>query len=531
MRNFHFPGRSTVHATGGMCAASHPLAALAALDVMRSGGNAVDAAVTASAVLCVAEPHMTGIGGDCFVLMAKADGPVVGLDGSGRAARAADEDWLRQSGLTEIDFFSVHSVTVPGAVDAWARLLAAHGTTDLAQALAPAIRLAEDGVVVTPRVAHDWAQKIEVLARDEGGRMHFLRDGKAPQVGEVQALPALARSLRMIAEEGAQAFYQGELAEDMVACLAARGGLLTLEDFAATQASWVEPISTGYGGVDVVEMPPAGQGITALLLLNILKQFDLGGLDPMGAERFHIIIEAARLAYEIRDRYVADPEVSDVPVERLLSADLAGQLAARIDPKRRLEDVAAAVDRHHSDTIYLTVVDEARTAVSFINSLYRSFGSGIVTPNSGIALHDRGACFVAEAGHPNCIGPGKRPLHTIIPAMTMREGRAEMPFGVMGGAYQAMGHAHLISNMRDYGFDIQEALDCPRAFYDGDHLGIEQGLPATTVAGLEDRGHRVEIASGPLGGGQGIVIDWERGTLTGGSDPRKDGMALGYQRS
>jgi gamma-glutamyltranspeptidase/glutathione hydrolase len=528
MRSFHLPGRSTVHARGGMCATSHPLAALNAIEVLRRGGNAVDAAVTASAVLCVAEPHMTGIGGDCFAMIAKADGTVIGLNASGRAARAADADWLARSGLTEIDYFSIHAVTVPGAVDGWARLLAAHGTIGLAEALAPAITLAEDGVVVSPRVGNDWALKADIPARDEGGRMHLLRDGKAPRVGQVYAFPALARTLKVMAAQGPDAFYRGELAEDMVACLQAKGSLLTMDDFAATEATWVEPIRTSYGGADVLEIPPSGQGITALIILNILKHFDHSDLDPMGPERFHILIEATRLAYEMRDRHVADPDMAAVPVDRMLSADLAATLAARIDPDRCLTDLAAAVDRHHSDTVYLTVVDEDRTAVSFINSLYRSFGVGIVTPKTGITLHDRGACFVAKPGHPNCIGPGKRPLHTIIPAMMMRDGRAAMPFGVMGGAYQAMGHAHLVSNLLDYGLDIQEALDCPRAFYEKAQLEIEEGLPAATVAGLKDRGHDMIPAESPLGGGQAIMIDWEEGTLTGGSDPRKDGMALGY---
>lgn len=528
MRSFQLPGRSTVHARGGMCAASHPLAAFHAVETLRRGGNAVDAAVTASAVLCVAEPHMTGIGGDCFAMIARADGTTIGLNASGRAARGADADWLAASGLAEIDFYSIHAVTVPGAVDGWARLLEAEGTISLAEALAPAIRLAEEGVVVAPRVGFDWAQKEAFLAKDEGARMHLLRDGKAPRVGQVQAFPALARTLKVLAEKGADAFYRGELAEDMVACLKAKGSLLTMDDFAATEATWIAPIGTSYGGAEVMEIPPSGQGVTALILLNILRHFDHSKLDPMGPERFHILIEASRLAYEIRDRYVADPDFADVPLERMLSEAFAADLAARIDPKRALTDVAAAVDRHHSDTVYLTVVDEERTSVSFINSLYKGFGVGVVTPKTGINLHDRGSCFVAEPGHPNCIGPGKRPLHTIIPAMMMRDGRAVMPFGVMGGAYQAMGHAHLVSNLLDYGLDIQEALDCPRAFYESTQLEIEDGLPEATVAGLKERGHDMIRAENPLGGGQAIVIDWAEGTLTGGSDPRKDGMALGY---
>lgn len=528
MRSFHLPGRSTVHSMNGMCAASHPLAAFHALEVLRNGGNAVDAAVTASAILCVVEPQMTGIGGDCFALIAKPDGSITGLDASGRAPRAADEDWLRASGLEEISPDGVHAVTVPGAVDGWDRLLSAQGTIDLATAVAPAIALAEDGVPVAPRVAWDWALNVDKLARDEGGAEHYLVNGRAPRAGEVHAVPALAATLRRIGEEGARAFYEGEIAEEMVACLRARGGLLDLEDLSSTQASWVDPIASSYGDFDVLEMPPAGQGVTALVLLNILKHFDLKSMDPAGPERFHIEIEAARLAYEVRDRYIADPAMVDVPLEKLLSGELADHLAARIDVNRRIEDIPAAVDRHHSDTVYLTVVDKDRTAVSFINSIFKSFGSGIVTPKSGIILHNRGAGFVAQPGHPNCIAPAKRPLHTIIPAMLAREGRAVMPFGVMGGAYQAVGHAHLVTNIVDYGMDLQEGLDFPRAFYVDERLAIEEGLSAETVAGLSARGHHVFVQDEPLGGGQAIWIDQQAGTLTGGSDPRKDGLALGY---
>ncbi len=528
MRSFHLPGRSTVHARSGMCAASHPIAAFHAVEVLRNGGNAVDAAVTASAVLCVVEPHMTGIGGDCFALIAKADGTAAGLDASGRAAQAADEDWLRASGLKEIALDSVHAVTVPGAVDGWDRLLKAHGTIDLATAFAPAIVLAEEGMAVSPRVASDWANNVGKLGRDEGAAHHYLVNGKAPRVGEVHGVPALGATLRRIAEHGAREFYEGEIAEEIIACLRAKGSVLDREDLARTEASWVEPIARSYGDCDVQEMPPAGQGITALVMLNIFKRFDLKSMDPAGAERFHIEIEAGRLAYEIRDRYVADPTMVDVPIDHMLSEELADQLASRIDTGQRIEDIPVAFDRHHSDTVYLTVVDKDRTAVSFINSLYKSFGSGIVTPKSAVALHNRGACFVAQPGHPNCIAPSRRPLHTIIPAMLTRSERAVMPFGVMGGAYQAVGHAHVVSNIVDYGMDVQEAIDFPRAFYEADRLAVEEGLTEDAVAGLRARGHDVFVREEPLGGGQAIEIDWEEGTLTGGSDPRKDGLAVGY---
>ena len=531
MRSVHLPGRSTVHARNGMCATSHPLASLHAVNVLRDGGNAVDAAVTAAAVLCVAEPHMTGIGGDCFALVAGNDGAVSGLDASGRAAMSCDEDWLISSGLTDIAPDSIHAVTVPGALDGWNRLLEKHGTMDLAAAFAPAIGLAEEGYVVAPRVARDWAGKAAMLSRDEGASMHYLIDGRAPRAGDIHSAPALARTLRLIGEQGVGAFYEGEIAEDIVACLKSRGSKLEPDDFARVEATWVDPVSTRYGGFDILEMPPAGQGVTALLLFDILKQFDLSGMDPGGPERFHIEMEATRLAYDVRDRYLADPTRVDVPSDFMRSEDLARELAGEIDPGRRMADFAAAVGKHHSDTVYLTVVDKDRTAVSFINSLYGGFGAGVATPKSGVMLHNRGACFVAEAGHPNCIGPDKRPLHTIIPAMLVKDGMAVMPFGVMGGAYQATGHAHVVSNIVDYGMDVQEALDFPRAFYEADgtdRLTVEEGVDPGTVVGLRERAHPVVLREEPLGGGQAIMIDRDAGTLTGGSDPRKDGLALGY---
>ena len=513
-----------------MCASSTPASTLAAVDMLRRGGNAVDAAVTASAVLLVSEPHMTGIGGDCFALIGKADGSVTGLNAHGRSAKAADADWLKSSGLKEIAGDSVHSITVPGAIDGWDRLLKDHGTVSLADALAPAIEIAEAGQVTTPRLAVDWQQKVDKLSADEGARTHYLKDGRAPRLGEVMTYPAFAKTLRILAEKGRDAFYEGELAEDMVACLKDRGSLLTLDDFAATRCDYVDPILTTYADREILEIPPSGQGITALVMLNILKRFDVRALAPDSLERHHLQIEAARLAYELRARHVADPDMSEVPVDWLLSEELADSLAARIDMKRAIDDIPAAVGPKLSDTIYLCVVDKDRTAVSFINSVYGSFGVGIATPRTGIMFHNRGSCFVAEPGHPNCIGPAKRPMHTIIPSMVRMGGTITMPFGVMGADYQPMGHTQVMLNMFDYGMDIQEALDFPRFFPDPDNhiVGLEEGVSDSVARGLADLGHTVERAPSPWGGGQGIAIDREQGTLTGGSDPRKDGIALGY---
>lgn len=525
MRNFQLPGRSAAYASNGMAATSCPLATLAAIDVLRAGGNAADAAVTASAVLCVAEPAMTGIGGDCFALIGTPSGEAKALNASGRAALAADADWLKASGLAAIPPRSIHAITVPGAIDGWHQLLKAHGTISLADALAPAISMAEQGVPVTPRVAFDWPDDEPHLAADDGGRRHYLKDGRCPAVGEIMAYPALARTLRLIAGEGPGAFYHGAIMADILATVRPKGSLLTAEDFARHTSTWVTPVSAAFAGREILEIPPSGQGLTALVALNILSHFDLAALDPASPERAHLEIEAMKLAWELRNRHIADPEFAEVPVGELLSRSTAGELAGRIDMAKAL-DIHATM--RNADTIYLSVVDKDRLAVSFINSVYYGFGSAVVTPATGIALQNRGACFVTDPAHPNCIGPGKRPLHTIIPAMARKDGKIDMSFGVMGGDYQPMGHVAVAVNRYIYGMDPQEAIDWPRYFPKSGEVLAEDGLPEQTRKGLARRGHRLIRSAEPLGGGQAIAIDWRRNLLIGGSDPRKDGLALGY---
>ena len=525
MRNFQKPGRSAAYGANGMAATSAPLATLAAIDVLRAGGNAVDAAVTASAVLCVVEPAMTGVGGDCFALIGKPDGKIQGLNGSGRAALRADAEWLKSSRITEIEPRSVHAVTVPGAIDAWDTLLKAHGTMTLGDCLRPAIRMAEEGVPVTPRVAFDWAEDTTILAADEGGRVHFLKEGRTPQVGEAMAYPAFAKTLRLLAAKGRDAFYTGEIAEDIVGHLASRGSLLTLEDFARTKSTWVDPISTTFADHEIVEIPPNGQGLTALIALNILSRFGLKRHDPASPERMHLEIEAMKLAWDLRNRHIGDPDFTGIPVAELLNSTTSARLAGLIDVNRSL-DITTALPQ--SDTVYLSVVDRNQLAVSFINSVYYGFGSGIVTPNTGIALQNRGSDFVTTPGHPNCIEPGKRPLHTIIPAMVRKDGLVDMSYGVMGGDYQPMGHVTVAVNRYVYGMDPQEAIDWPRYVPSEGEVLVEDGLPEVVRAGLARKGHRIVSVLSPLGGGQAIAIDRKLGMLVGGSDPRKDGLALGY---
>jgi gamma-glutamyltranspeptidase/glutathione hydrolase len=525
-RDFHLPGRSPVIACEAMAATSHPLATQTAVEMLRAGGTAADAAVAAVAVQCVVEPHMTGIGGDCFALVARPDRPVWGYNGSGRAAARVTTEALLAQGVTEIEPQSIHAVTVPGAVEAWAAILEAHGRFGLDQVLVPAIHYAENGFPVAPRVAYDWALGEEKLRGDPAATRHYLVNGSAPSAGEVIRVPALAATLKAIAADGPRAFYNGPIADDIAATVSTRGGFLTADDLAAHRGDVVEPILTNYRGVDAVELPPNGQGLTALVLLNILERFDLASLDPIGVERFHLALEAARLAFAVRDTHIADPSAMRVSVPALLDKAFAAKLAQHIDPRKCVPLPTAPAPG--SDTVYLTVVDRDRMAVSLINSLYNPWGVGISTERTGILLQNRGACFVVDPDHPNTIGPRKRAMHTIVPALAMRDGRCAYSFGVMGSHYQPMGHVHVLTNLVDFGMDVQEAIDFPRAFFEGEKTMVERGVPPATVEGLRKRGHNVAERPLPLGGGQMIEVDWERGVLIAGSDPRKDGCALGY---
>lgn len=528
MRRFDQPGRSPIFAENGMVATSHPLASASALAVLKEGGNAVDAAIAASATLTVVEPHMTGIGGDCFAILVEPDGAVHGLNGSGRAPAAADSGWFRERGITAMPQTGALSVTVPGSVIAWQTLAQRFGTRGFDRLFADAIAYAEQGFAIHPRVHSDWLGYVADLAADEGCARHCLVDGAAPALGARHRFPALARTLRAIVAGGAKAFYEGEIAAEMASTVAAKGGLLTEADLAGASADWVEPISASYGGHDVLEIPPNGQGITALIMLRLLQRLGTGGLPADNAARYHLEIEAGRIAYAVRDQAVSDPATMRASVDRLLSDAHIDALAGQIDPQRRNVDIRLP-HLPGSDTVYLTVVDRDRRAVSFINSVYSGFGAKIATPKSGVVLQNRGACFTLEPGHPNEIGPGKRPMHTIIPAMAMRNGRAAVSFGVMGGAYQPMGHAHVFSNLVDHGMDPQAALDHARLFWDDEgRLEAESGIDAGVRRDLEAKGHQLVDAAPPHGGGQVIVLDDSSGFLIGGSDPRKDGCALGW---
>ena len=526
MREFWKPGRSAVHAAEAAVATSHPLASAAAVDVLRRGGNAVDAAIAAAAVLCVVEPGMTGIGGDAFALYMPAGAAVpLALNGAGRAPAAAEAGWYRERGISAILQGGPHAVTVPGAVAAWCRLVEDHGTRPLAELLEPAIRYAEQGYPVAPRVAWDWSREAPRLAGDPWAARHLLVDGVAPRVGTRHRQPVLGATLRRIAAQGRAGFYEGEVAADLIGRLRELGGLHTEEDFAQSSADYVTPIRTGYRGFDLWECPPNGQGIAALVILNLLAGFAPGRMDA--ADRLHLHAEATKLAYHNRDLLVGDPATMPMPAEAILSDAFAARLRPRISLERAGEP-AAWDDAEHKDTTCLSVVDRDGNAISWIQSLFHAFGSGIVGPRTGVLLQSRGVSFRLDDGHPNLIGPRKRPMHTIIPGLLARGGRAVMPFGVMGGHYQAAGHAALVSELLDRGTELQAAVDAPRSFAFGGQLQLEPGVDAALAAELERRGHRIQRLEGPLGGAQAVWIDHDAGVLTAASDPRKDGCALGY---
>jgi gamma-glutamyltranspeptidase/glutathione hydrolase len=529
MRNFEQAGRSVVMARNGMAASSQPAATLAAIEVLNAGGNAMDAAVAACAVQCVVEPGSTGIGGDCFVLYSKGGSDdIIAYNGAGWSPKAASVAALNALGVTKLDRQSPHVVTVPGAIDAWSTLLRDHGTRSMKELFAPAIHLAENGYAVPPRTASDWAGQEALIANEPNAARVMLNNGRAPAAGSVHYQRELAQTLRTIGEQGRDAFYKGPLAEEMVDFLRSRGGLHTLEDFAEYQGRYVKPIKTTFRGYDIHECAPSGQGIIALLIMNILSGFPADG-DPLGAERLHREIEATRLAYSVRDALLADPLAADVDVARLLSPEFADMLRDEIDLERAGKDDAPTELPLHRDTVYLCVVDKDRNCVSFINSIFSAYGSGQMTPKSGIMFHNRGQSFSMVEGHPNALAPRKRPMHTIIPGMASKDGKVRMVFGVMGGHYQAMGHAHFVSKVLDYGMDIQSAMNLPRVFPIPGKTTVEaeSTLPAATRAELVRRGFVFDEGSRAIGGAQAIWVDWEQGVLSGASDHRKDGCALG----
>jgi len=532
MARFFRSRRSVVMANRGMVATSQPLAAQAGLRVLQDGGNAVDAAVATAAVLNVVEPMSTGIGGDAFALLYLAsEGTVRAYNASGRAPAAATHERMVSLCPKGLPQTSPLTITVPGTVDGWAALLQAHGTLSLADALAPAIRYAEEGFPVSEVIGQQWAQASGKLRRDEGAAATYLIGGRAPRIGQLFRQPDLARTLRDIAAAGASAFYRGPLAERIASWVQQKGGLLTAADLAEHVSTWETPLEVSYRGCRLLECRPNGQGLVALQALGILDAFDLASMRWGFCDTLHLQIEALKLAFGDAERYVADPAQVAVPVAGLLSGAYLASRRSMIHPRRASAGYAPGLPGTAGDTVYVSAVDEQRNAVSFINSLYQAFGSGLVVPGTGIALQNRGALFSLDPEHPNCIAPGKRPYHTIIPALLFQGRQLLLSFGVMGGFMQPQGQVQVVCNLLDFGMDVQQALDAPRFRWDGgNRVAFETGLSHQARLGLEKLGHSVITNAAPeaMGGGQIIRIDPDTGVLQGGSDPRKDGCAVGY---
>ncbi len=532
--------RSAVVASGGMAATSQPLATATAVRILMRGGNAVDAAIAANAVLGVVEPMSCGIGGDLFAIVWDAKAKKLhGLNASGRSPARADLAVFRDRGLSQIPEAGPLSWSVPGCVDGWDELRRKFGTLGWADLLAPALEYAEGGFPVSEIIAADWRASRPGLAGVPTSAACYLPDGRAPGVGEVFRNPGLARSLRAIAEGGRDAYYRGPIAEAIVRYSDSVGGLFGASDLAEHASTWVEPVSTSYRGYDVWELPPNGQGIAVLQMLNLLEGFDLKALGPNSAAALHLMIEAKKLAYEDRARYYADPEKVDVPVRELVSKAYADERRKLIDPARA-DDRPVPGEPRGGDTIYMTVADGSLNAVSLIQSNYYGFGSAHVPGDLGFALQNRGCSFALDPRHPNRLEPRKRPFHTIIPAFVTKAGEPWLSFGLMGGDMQAQGHAQMVCNMVDFGMDVQEAGDAPRFRHlgssdpngkpaqGGGATALESEIPADVRRGLEAMGHRLTEARGDFGGYQAIRIEPDRRVLTGGSDPRKDGCAMGF---
>lgn len=511
-----------------MVAASQPLAVEAGVEILKAGGNAFDAAVATAAVLGVVEPMMTGPGGDVFALahVAKTK-ELVGLNASGFSPAAVTPEFFRERGLDRVPHTGAFAVTVPGAVDGWATLLERHGSMSLADVLAPAIRHAEAGFAVTEIIAGDWAESGEPYAGDaEFNRIFLYGAGKAPRCGEFFRNSELATTLRQIAEGGAQAFYDGQAGRAMVALLNSLDWPMTMEDLRHQHADWVTPISTKFRDVTVHELPPNGQGFAALEMLNILEPYDLAALGHNSADYLHLLVEAKKLAFGDLDRWLADPEQNQLPTETLISKEYAAQQRARIDQARAAPSYPSGVKG--GDTVYLSVVDRERNAVSFINSIRAPFGSGLVAPGTGVVLQNRGSDFTLRPGHPNEIAPRKRPYHTIIPAMAFRGGEPWLCFGVMGGLMQPQGHVQVLLNRLVFGMDVQKAGDAARFRHSEAGLALESGVTPAVAEELVRRGHVMVQERGVFGGYQAVEIDWDTGALFGGTESRKDGLAAGY---
>lgn len=535
--------RSVIVSKNGMVATSQPLAAQAGLDVLKSGGNAVDAAIATNAMLGVVEPMSCGIGGDLFVIYwDNATKKLYGLNASGRSPYLLTREVFRQKELKQIPEVGPLSWSVPGCVDGWETLRAKFGTRRLAELLQPAINTAEEGYPVSEIIAGSWRASVKNLSAWHESKRVYLKEGRAPEHGEIVALPELAATYREVAAGGRDAFYRGRIAKEIVAFSEANGGYFSLRDFADHTSDWIAPVSTTYRGHTVWELPPSGQGIAALQMLNLLEPFDLKSLGPKSPEYVHLFVEAKKLAFADRAKFYADPAFAKLPTAELISKAYADRHRSKINLAKAATNIQAGDPKlEHGDTVYLTVVDKDRNCCSMIQSLYFGFGSQVVPGHVGFALQNRGSLFALDDTHLNRLEPHKRPFHTIIPAMVTKNGQPWFSFGVMGGDMQPQGHVEILINMIDFGMNPQMAGDASRIRHGGSetptgipeepHGGtvfLESGFPTETLSKLETLGHKLGTATGSFGGYQGILIDHEHGTLHGATDPRKDGAAVGY---
>ena len=525
--------RSVTMAPRGMVASSHQLATLAGYKVLSRGGNAVDAAVAMVSTLSVVEPHSVGIGGDAFALIYLAkENRVMGMNASGRAPYHANVAWFHDRGIKTMPERGILSVTVPGALHGWAQAVERYGNLEVGDLFEDAIYYGENGFPVTEVIAGEWKEMEDLLRAQKGSFKTYLIDGKAPVPGQVFRNRHLARTYSKIARDGIETFYKGEISKAIADFFRQNDGLLSLEDLETHTTTWVEPIATTYRDYTIYELPPNGQGVTALEMLNILEGYDIATLGHRSREYLHLLIEAKKIAFSDRDYFVTDPEFEDIPVDKLLSREYAKQCRGKIDPDKAMVPPSPSSSARGSDTVYVAAVDQDRNAVSFISSIYLPFGSGMVVDGTGIILQNRGKSFSLNPDHPNRLEPHKRPMHTIIPGMVFKNGNFLMSFGVMGGDMQPQGHVQFLINLIDFKMNLQEAVDAPRARHmQGTEVYLEDGISGQTASTLKEKGHHiVHIPSSvnQVGGGQAIYLDRTQNVLLGASDRRKDGCAIGY---
>jgi gamma-glutamyltranspeptidase/glutathione hydrolase len=535
-----FASRSEVIAQNGMAATSQPLATQAALDILKSGGNAIDAAIGANALLGLVEPTGNGMGGDLFAIIWDAKTQkLYSLNASGRSPKSLSLDYFKEKGMTKIPSHGPLPVSVPGCVDGWFEMHKKFGSKPMSEIFQPAIHYARNGFPVTELIAYYWEISGRYLSKFDGFSDIYMPKGNAPKKGEIFKNPALANTLEILAKEGSDAFYKGEIAKTIAKYMKDQGGFLSYEDMASHTSEWVDPVSTNYRGYDVWEIPPNGQGIAALQILNILEAYNIAAMGFGSDEYIHHFVEAKKLAFEDRAKYYADMAFSSVPVEELISKEYAKRRRAliRSDKAAKQYDAGAL---ETGETIYMTVADKEGNMVSLIQSNYRGMGSGMTPPGLGFILQDRGELFSLEEGHRNVYEPGKRPFHTIIPAFITKNGQPWVSFGVMGGAMQPQGHAQIVINLVDFGMNLQEAGDAPRirhigssqptgeSMTDGGTINLESGIPYESVRGLMNRGHKIRFDRGGYGGYQAILWDAVNKVYYGASESRKDGQAAGY---